>query len=298
LRRGPRNHRAPAALSGGAASILLLATALAQAAPGDPPPASGEPPPGSPVSAPDETSPGSLGRGALSPEVSAGELPPPVAPVAAAASRSPPPPPSVPVVIPTADAQPAASDHDAVVGRWGVEARRVAAPRYPLALRPGRGCPMANGTTPCTLEMGALGVRYWRSRNLALNAGLALAVGGGREGNRALDTYVGGGPLLGLTLLLGNWKHLAVGATPELSVMIFKPGGSTTERTTLIDLRASLEGELHFGFVGVPALSIGVTSGLVFHYEKTPAVRVWSIGFGGASSVWGALTNLFIRYYL
>jgi hypothetical protein len=220
-------------------------------------------------------------------------LPPPVAPAPVTVAARP----SPPVFIPIADAVAAASDHDAVVGRWGIEARRFTSARFPLSLRADRGCPTV-AVHPCTVEMGALGVRYWSTRNLALNGGLVLALGGGREDARSLDTYIGGGPIIGMTLLLGNWKHLAVGATPELSVVVFKPGGGTTQSTTLVDLRGSLEGELHFGFIGVPALSIGLASGLVFHYESAPTFRVWSVGFGGASSVWGALTNLFIRYYL
>jgi hypothetical protein len=199
--------------------------------------------------------------------------------------------------IPTGDAQPVASDHDAVVGHVGIEARRLDPVPFPLALRPApMGCPTAQ-TTPCTVEMGALSARYWASRNLAWNLGLALAVGGGSDQGQSLDTFYGVGPVLGLTLLLGNWKHLAVGASPEVDFVFFKPGGGAAS-TTLIDLRAALEGELHFGFVGVPALSIGLQAGLGFRYESSPGSRVWSIGVAGANGVRDALTNLFIRYYL
>ncbi len=213
--------------------------------------------------------------------------PPPVIPAPTAA----------PGPIPTADVTEAASDHDTVVGHWGIEARRISPGPYPLALRPGRGCP-STATTSCNVELAVLGARYWMSRNLALNAGVALALGGCKEGERTLDSYVGGGPELGLTLLLGNWRHLAVGASPRLGVFFFKPGGPTTNVTTVVDLRMVLEGELHLGFVGVPALSVGIASGLGFQYESTPDASVWSIGIVGPSSAWGVLTNLFIRYYL
>jgi hypothetical protein len=66
--------------------------------------------------------------------------------------------------------------------------------------------------------MGALSVRYWTTRNLAFNAGLAFAVGGGRDGSQALDTYLGVGPVLGAALLLGNWHHLAVRPAPGVFV--------------------------------------------------------------------------------
>ena len=200
--------------------------------------------------------------------------------------------------IPTADESPAASDHDAVIGRLGIEARRFDPGPLPLTLRPGFGCPAAV-TTPCDVTMGVLGLRYWTTRDLAWNGGLAVAVGGGRDGTQTLDTYIGVGPVVGLTLLLGNWRHFAIGASPELAAVWFRPGPSAATRsTTMIALRAALEGELHFGFVGVPALSIGMVAGLGFHYESGPDARVWSIGVVGADSVWGALSTLFVRYYL
>jgi hypothetical protein len=188
------------------------------------------------------------------------------------------------------------SDHDQVVGHLGIEARRIAAAPYPLALRPS-GCPSVTPAPPCTVDLGAVGLRYWKTRNLAWNAALAFALGSGRQGPTALDTYFGAGPILGVTLLLGNWRHLAVGATPEASFIYFRPGGGGPA-SKLYAFRAQLEGELHFGFVDVPALSIGITTGLAFQYEAAPGVSTWSVSVGEARSVWGALTNLFIRYYL
>jgi hypothetical protein len=199
-----------------------------------------------------------------------------------------------------------ASDHDAVVGHWGIEARRLASVPYGLALRPDSGCPLlgpAPAATvtpppPCTVDLGAISVRHWRSRTLAINAGLVFGAGGGQQGARTLDTYFGVGPIVGLTLLLGNWRHLAIGASPELSYVYFRPSGGGSSSTTLIDLRAQLEGELHFGFVGVPALSVGIAAGLLFRYESTPDVSIWTVSINDGSTVWGTLTNLFIRYYL
>ena len=200
------------------------------------------------------------------------------------------------------------ADHDLIVGHLGIEARRIAAAPYPLALR-ATGCPSvmpAPTTTPppspspspsCTVDLGAVGVRYWKTRNLAWNLALALALGGGRQGAMALDTYLGAGPIVGVTLLLGSWRHLAVGATPEASFIYFRPGGGGPT-TKLYAFRAQLEGELHFGFVDLPALSIGLTTGLAFQYESAPGVSTWSVSVGEARSVWGALSNLFIRYYL
>jgi hypothetical protein len=202
--------------------------------------------------------------------------------------------------IPTADEHPAASDHDAVVGHVGIQARRLDPGPLPLALRPGLGC-AADMSTPCTVTLGALGARYWMTRNFAWNAYLAFGAGGGSVGSsgaQGLDTYLGVGPIVGLTLLLANWRHLAIGASPELGVVWFRPGGTGSGSTKIVEVRAALEAELHFGFVGVPALSIGLEAGAQLQYEGNSSAHLWSVGMTGAGSVWDSLTDLFVRYYL
>jgi hypothetical protein len=201
--------------------------------------------------------------------------------------------------IPTADATPAPSDHDAVVGHIGVEVRRFDPGPMPLSLRPGFGCPAASaGMAECQVAMGALSVRYWRTRNLAFNAGLAFAAGGGRDATVSRDTHLGLGPILGLSVLLANWRHLAVSATPTIAYVWFNPSLGDDGSTTVLALHGALEAELHFGFVGVPALSVGLLAGMAFQYESVAETRIWSVGVLGGNSVWGALSNVFVRYYL
>ncbi len=268
----------------GTLAVLALGTTSARA---QQPPAAGGTPPTPPPSV------------ATTPPVEA------AAPSPVATTTSPAPPAVVPAPpagegvgpIPTADEHPAPSDHDAVVGHYGIQARRLDPGPLPLALRPGLGC-ATDMSTPCTVTLGAIGARYWMTRNLAWNGYLAFGTGGGSSGTQGLDTYLGVGPIVGLTLLLGNWRHLAIGASPELAVVWFRPGGSGSGTTKLVDMRAALEAELHFGFVGIPALSIGLVAGAELQYESTPAAHLWSVGMIGAGSVWDTLTDLFIRYYL
>ncbi|HVT05845.1 MAG TPA: hypothetical protein VHO67_00225 [Polyangia bacterium] len=199
--------------------------------------------------------------------------------------------------VPTGDAGPLASDHDAVIGRVGISARRLDTGPVPLALRSGLGC-AADAGVACTVTVGALGARYWTSRNLALNGGLALAAGGGSAGSASLDTYLGVGPIVGISLLLANWRHLSILASPELGFLWFRPAGGDTSSTVMFDLQAALEAELHFGFIGVPALSIGLLAGAAVQYEAAPNVHVWTVGVIGGGSIWNALTSLSLRYYL
>ncbi|HSS38714.1 MAG TPA: hypothetical protein VLT58_08085 [Polyangia bacterium] len=233
------------------------------------------------------------------------EAPAPLAPVdtapASNATTTPAPPTAAPAhgvgPVPTGDAGPLPSDHDAVVGRVGVSARRLDTGPVPLALRCGLGC-AADAGVACTVTVGALGARYWTSRNLALNGALALAAGGGSSGSTSLDTYLGVGPIVGISVLLANWRHLSVLASPELGFLWFRPAGGDTSSTVMFDLQAALEAELHFGFIGVPALSIGLLAGGAVQYEAAPGVHVWTVGVIGGGSVWNALTSLSLRYYL
>jgi hypothetical protein len=67
----------------------------------------------------------------------------------------------------------------------------------------------------------------------------------------------------------------------------------------LVQMNAALEGELHFGFVGVPALSIGILAGAALNYEHAPSKHLWSVGvIGAGNSIWDALSTLYVRYYL
>jgi hypothetical protein len=236
---------------------------------------------------------------AAAPVVTVVPAPPPVEP-----APPPEPPPVVIAPVPTADATEAASDHDAVVGHVGIEVRRISAYPFGFALRPGTGCPASLSTNgSCEAPMAALSLRYWRTRNLALTGGLALGFGGGRDGSAngtmSRDTYAGIGPLVGMSLLLGNWRHLAVNASPDLTFVWFKPAvGDSGDSTKVVLLRAALEGELHFGFVGVPALSLGMVMGVDFHWVSDSTSRAWSAYVITPGSIWGVLTNLYIRYYL
>lgn len=276
----PPKAAARAWIGWGAALALCASPAAAQT-----------PPPAPPVVA---ATPAPVGASVAGPEPAPAAFAPTAAPSAPATSPLPAPP--EPGPIPTNDATPAASDHDAVVGHVGIAARRLA-PALPLTLRPGQGC-ATDMSTPCAVTLGAVGARYWMSRNLALNGYLALGTGGGSMGGQDLDTYLGVGPIVGVTLLLANWRHLSIGASPELTVVWFRPAGGDAATTLLVNMNAALEGELHFGFVGVPALSIGILAGAALNYEHAPTAHLWSVGVIGAGSIWDALSTLYVRYYL
>jgi hypothetical protein len=311
VRARPAKRRLRPAL----ALALALAGVTAVAAPAVAQPPATAPPPLPPASGPPAPatgapaagkSPGAAGPGAGAlpasgpgPRPAAQPPPPTAAPLPALVEPPEPPSPSVPRVVPTADAVAAATDHDAVVGAWGVEVRRIEPDAPVFARRFPEGCatPPAGGGAECpSIRVGALAVRHWLGRNLALTGGLAFAAGGGKDGDRLLDTHFGVGPLVGVSVLLGNWRHLAISASPDLTVVLLRPAGSAGT-AYLVDLRADLEGELHLGFFSLPALSIAIRSGVGFRLEHAGDVTGWSAGVSGATTLWGVVSALLLRYY-
>ena len=97
-------------------------------------------------------------------------------------------------------------------------------------------------------------------------------------------------------MLLGNWRHLAVAASPSLAFVVWK-GASSADSTYVAELRADLEGELHFGFIGVPALSLSLRSGLLLRLEHAGDTTLWSAGVAGATTLRSLVSDLTVRYY-
>jgi hypothetical protein len=227
---------------------------------------------------------------------------PPPAPPVEVAPVPPAPPPSVAVVV-SGPSDGGGTDHDGIVGRWGIEARTLGE----FQRTPGNDLSCAND---CPIRLNAISVRKWSTERYAWSAGLALGAGGGsryeptRMAVQSWDTYFGVGPTVGANFLLANWKHLAVSLSPQLDALIFIPKG-TGPKSFLVNLRGLVEGELHLGMIGVPQISVGTSAGLlaslrtVSKSEMTSSgtASQWDIGFSGPQSLWGLVTNLYLRFY-
>ena len=236
--------------------------------------------------------------------------PPPPPPAAAPIPAAPPIPPAepYPVTGPVVAAAPvmsgeAATDHDGIVGLWGIEARRIEA----FKKTPGEDieCP-----DPCRVDLNSLGVRKWVNPHYAYSVGLAFGAGGGSRraptAVETLDTYFGFGPSLGASFLLANWKHLAINMSPQLDAVYFLPSGKGS-KSFLVNLRGVIESELHLGMIGLPQASLGVSTGVVASFlsasldEKNSVNNAiatrWSIAVTSPRSLWDLVTNATLRYY-
>lgn len=195
------------------------------------------------------------------------------------------------------------TDHDQVVGLWGVEVKQIGV---------GYATPdLTCKDDGCRVQLNALGVRRWVSDRYAWTAGLVLAFGGGGERRTVngvkqsltRDTYFGVGPSVGAVFMLREWRHLTVNLNPQVDFVYFAPS-SSGRKTMFVNAGAVVEAELHLGMIGVPALSLGTSAGLMANlrlYSSTAATdetsREWSLGTTAPTSLWGMATNVFVRYY-
>lgn len=197
------------------------------------------------------------------------------------------------------------TDHQRVVGRWGIEARSLGTLQSSGA-NPGLGCVPRPGDTSCRdVRMTSIGIRRWHTERYAYSAGLSIGAGGGStSGLGSWDTYIGVGPNFGAYFLLGQWKHLAVSASPQLGFLYFAPSASGNT-TISANVAGKIEAELQLGFLGLPGLSVGTDVGLGMNYTRVGndsagagGFSYWNLGTTGPSSLWGMATNGFVRFYL
>jgi hypothetical protein len=195
------------------------------------------------------------------------------------------------------------TDHQRVVGRWGIEARSLGTLQS-SSVNPDPRC--GAGNLNCRdVRLTSIGIRRWHTERYAYSAGLSFGAGGGStSGLGSWDTYIGVGPNFGAYFLLSQWKHLAVSASPQLGFLYFAPSGSGN-KTVSANVAGKVEAELQLGFLGLPGLSVGTDVGLGLNYTHIGndsagmgGFSYWNLGTTGPSSLWGMATNGFVRFYL
>lgn len=155
-----------------------------------------------------------------------------------------------------------ASDHDMMVGHLAVGylGRRTIQV----------GAPGQNGEA---VSAPVVGIRYWMDRGLGLDLGLGLMIqssslenaAGEADGPNYFAAIVHGG----LPLCLASSRHFAFLFVPELNIGFGSgsqetPGGDEDYSGFQIDAGARVGSEIHFGFMGLPQLSLQGSVGVLF----------------------------------
>lgn len=191
---------------------------------------------------------------------------------------------------------PSGSDHDAVAGHLGV------------GYLGRRG--MLVGSLANEVQAPVIGVRYWLNADMGIDAGLGLGItsssseasSGGvtvktdGDSNTAFILH-GGVPL---SLLSG--KHYSFQITPELNLGIgsgSRPFGMDQKADVSgfhIDVGARAGSEVHFGFMGLPELSLLAGVGLNLAHDsvttETPAPVIGGAPAGSSTKVSASQTGL------
>jgi hypothetical protein len=167
------------------------------------------------------------------------------------------------------------SDHEKVVGHIGVGYFGFTNVR--IATGPGN----ASGTPSETIPAPTVGVRYWLGEKFGLDIGIGFGFAGGSSEavggtatqsiDQASKTAFAGH--FGVPLVFAHQKHYKFLLVPELNVGFASstlqaptaPGAPTAPEISLsgfhLDVGARIGAEIHFGFIGVPQLSLQATVG-------------------------------------
>ncbi len=166
-------------------------------------------------------------------------------------------------------------DHERFIGRFAVGYFGVS--QLPIAnvTNGANGLGIAQGNVSAPV----IGVRYWLSRMIGIDGGLGLGVAGGSS-----ETVNGGtttttdkpsafGMVLhgGVPIALTHGKHYSFLAIPEFNIGFTNGTIKATNAPDIdlsgfrFDLGARVGAEIHFGFIGLPELSLEGSVGLAFH---------------------------------
>lgn len=220
------------------------------------------------------------------------------------------------------------NDHDMMVGRLAVG---YLGRRNMLI---GGGDPV--NPAPETVAAPVIGIRYWIDQMVGLDVGLGFSLSGGSQ-SFTPDPTVGTGTLTvdantptvfivhaGLPLSLAQGDHYSFQIVPEMNVgfasrTVSPPPGTAPpvppdlEHSGLhFDIGARAGAEIHFGFMGIPQLSLQGTVGLAYSMDNTsvtqPAYATvqetkyeesqWALGTSVQDNPWNIFTsNVAALYY-
>lgn len=187
-------------------------------------------------------------------------------------------PPAVQTAATAAAATAGGTDHDRHVNQLGL--------RYFGAV----AAPAAMGTA--TTNIHNIGIRYWMSRMIGIEAGVGLALSAG-GGAAAFGFALTGG----VPINIAATQHLAVHLIPHVTVGI--PTVDPFYFTAL--LGADAAAELSFGFIGVPQMSLQARMGLNIGLGVGGGNAQFALGTtaGSGSNVWDVIAgSISATYYL
>jgi hypothetical protein len=200
---------------------------------------------------------------------------------------------SLPGAATTTTAAPGTSDHDQMVGRLAVGYFGIA--NVGAGANTGAG---GSNDSPYLITGLApvVGVRYWMNQMLGLDVGLGMSVIGGslKAGDAGTKTnrtsFTGFIIHGGVPLALASADHFTFELIPEANIGFGHAGadpngaapGDVSYSGFHFDIGARVGGEIHFGFMKIPQLSLVGSVGLRFDTDSGKTNDTQVPGGGGA----------------
>ena len=168
-----------------------------------------------------------------------------------------------------------------------------------------------------TVDAPIIGARYWLDPMIGIDVGVGLLFSGGSTTANNASTDLQGYTVFmvhgGVPLALAGSKHFSFQVIPELNFGISgsktpAAGGQDNDLSGLhFDIGARAGGEIQFGFIGIPELSLQAGVGLAFNYDHsklTPpagassSLNQTSFGTSVGNNPWNIFTsNIAALYY-
>jgi hypothetical protein len=179
---------------------------------------------------------------------------------------------AAPAAAPAAAVVDTKSDHEAVVGRLGVG--YLGSMQTPL------------GAAANSLTAQIVGIRYWAQSAIAITGGLGFGTASSSRSDNGTTTD---GPAAttfalkgGVAIALASGKHFTFVLEPQAvfgyasqTITLPAPGGTIEHTGNRFMLGSTVGGEIQFGFMGIPELSLVGSVGLAFDTQsgKTKETR-------------------------
>lgn len=182
----------------------------------------------------------------------------------------------------------------------------------PIAVPPaGAGLPPTGGTVTAP----AIGARYWFTRRLGLDAAVGFGYSAGSQSvngsSVSTPTTVGFDVHAGMPIAVASTSHYVFEIVPE-ALVGYTTGsisGATSQSVDglLVNVGGRIGLELHFGFIGVPQLSLQASVGLYLSYTSfswsqganTASVSTTSLATSVSGAPWAIfVNNISALYYL
>ncbi len=200
-----------------------------------------------------------------------------------------------------ATAQAGDSDHDAMIGRLAVG--YLGASEVAIADTASNASMLAGQVTITSLQAPVIGIRYWLDQMLGFDVGLGFYNDGGSTkvvaGATTTETDKQGHTAFlihgGVPLSLASSKHFSFQIVPELNVGFSSstvkdsppPGTVPAPDVDLggfaLNVGARAGGEVHWGFIGIPELSLQAGIGMGVQLQSASA-KTQDPGNGGEVS--------------